>query len=98
MSLLDYQEAPKSVYQTKRGQADSDEDRSASSGSSPRTAAAGTSSDSPSPDTELQELLEAPPSREVFLEEHRRRSAAEGRTLALREVLNGVLARTAASR
>ncbi len=48
--------------------------------------------------TELQELLEAPPSREVFLEEHRRRSAAEGRTLALREVLNGVLARTAASR
>ena len=48
--------------------------------------------------TELQELLEAPPSREVFLEEHRRRTAAEGRTLALREVLNGVLARTAASR
>lgn len=47
--------------------------------------------------TELQELLEAPPSREVFLEEHRRRSEVEGRTLALREVLNGVLARTAAS-
>ena len=44
--------------------------------------------------TELQQLLAAPPSREVFLEEHRRRSAAEGRTLALREVLHGILSRT----
>lgn len=43
---------------------------------------------------DLQELLEIPPSRDVFLEEHRRRSAAEGRTLALREVLNGILGRT----
>ena len=45
--------------------------------------------------SELQLLLDTPPSREVFLEEHCRRSAAEGRTLALREVLNGILARTA---
>lgn len=44
---------------------------------------------------DMQELLEVPPSRDVFLEEHRRRSAAEGRTLALREVLNGILSRTA---
>jgi hypothetical protein len=43
--------------------------------------------------TELQLLLATPPSREVFLEEHCRRSQAEGRTLALREVLKGILAR-----
>ena len=43
---------------------------------------------------ELQRLLEVAPSREVFLEEHRRRSAAEGRRLALREVLSGILSRS----
>lgn len=44
---------------------------------------------------ELQELLEVPPSREVFLEEHRRLSAASGRRLPYRAVLYGILERTA---
>lgn len=44
---------------------------------------------------ELQELLEVPPSREVFCEEHERLSAEHGRRLAFREVLQGILARTA---
>ena len=39
--------------------------------------------------------LEAPPSHEVFLEGRRRRSDAEGRTLTLREVLNGIRPRSA---
>ena len=44
---------------------------------------------------ELLGLLEVPPSREVFLEEHRRRSAEAGRRLPYRAVLQGILARTA---
>lgn len=44
---------------------------------------------------ELQELLEVPPSREVFAEEQARLSAEAGRRLSFREVLNAIAARTA---
>lgn len=43
---------------------------------------------------DLQGLIEVPPSREVFIEEHRRRSAEAGRALSYREVLQGILVRT----
>lgn len=45
--------------------------------------------------TELQQLLEVPPSREVFLEEHARLSVEAGRRLPYRVVLQGIEGRTA---
>jgi len=40
---------------------------------------------------ELQELLEPPPSREVFAEQHRRESERAGRRLACRETLTSLV-------
>ena len=44
---------------------------------------------------ELQAVLMVAPSREVFLEEHRRLSEEAGRRLPYRAVLQGILDRTA---
>jgi hypothetical protein len=90
MSLLDYQEALRSVHQTESGQADSDEDLPASSCSSLRTAAAGwrgrRSPCSPAagerrdPSAEEDELGDTPPdspSPDTELEELLRRTSAK---------------------
>ncbi len=45
---------------------------------------------------ELQELVEVPPSREVFLDEHRRLSLDAGRRLPYRAALHGIVERSAA--
>ncbi len=44
---------------------------------------------------ELVALLEVPPSREVFLEEHRQLSATAGRRVAYRVVLQSIAERSA---